>query len=69
MRSKTCDNCGRIIENKGFSITELIDWPPNVAGRSLGEKDFCSLGCFVDWAAKNLRGLGITKDNSLPSDS
>lgn len=61
MRTKTCDNCGRIVEARGFSMSGLIEWPANKAGKAHGERDFCSIGCFIEWAIKTF-GLGREKE-------
>jgi len=61
MRTKTCDNCGRIVEGRGFSMHELIEWPANKAGKGYGDRDFCSIGCFIEWAIKNFE-LGREKE-------
>jgi len=54
MKTKTCDHCGRFVEDRGFSMKDLIFWTKEKMGHSLGDRDFCSLGCFVDWTVKNL---------------
>jgi len=55
MQNKTCDQCGRFVEDRGFSIRDFIEWSKDKVGKPYGNKDFCSLGCFVDWAIKNLK--------------
>lgn len=54
MQTKSCENCNRIVENRGFSIHEFIEWPKDKAGKSHGNIDFCSLSCFIDWYIKNI---------------
>ena len=54
METKTCDNCGRIMENRGFSMKAFIEWPRDNVGKSHGNVDFCSIGCFIEWAIKHL---------------
>ena len=55
MEKKTCDQCGRFVEDRGFSMKNLIEWSRDEAGKLFGDKDFCSLGCFVDWVIRNFK--------------